>query len=165
MSSENYLCYCMYLVSNLSIIIHIRFSKCSKNNIQKCKSGLAVLSTGLIHIGMEKWHKVLSELEQRFNQPSPAKQQYPQSTYPPLIMGWAGGMVQSSKRLVSTAGLPVKYVPVHFLYSQKGAMAFRVSIARSSTLYSRIILFLTHAPQKDCFSAVLFFLSYFHFKV
>lgn len=64
MSAENYLCYCMYLVSNLSIIIHRRFSKCTKNNIQKCKSGLAVLSIGLIHIGMEKWHKVLSELEQ-----------------------------------------------------------------------------------------------------
>lgn len=166
MSAENYLCYCMYLVSNLSIIIHRRFSKCTKNNIQKCKSGLAVLSIGLIHIGMEKWHKVPSELQQkRLNQPSPAKQQYPLSTSPTLIMGWTGGMVQSSKRLVSTAGLTVKYVPVHFLYSQKGAMEFRISIAYLSTLYSRIISFLTHAPQKDCFSAVLFFPSYCHFKV
>lgn len=64
MSSENYLCYCMYLVSNLSIIIHTRLSNCTKNNVQKCKSGLAVLNIGLIHIGMGKQRKVFSELEQ-----------------------------------------------------------------------------------------------------
>ena len=59
MLSENF----QYLVSNSSITISTRFSKCTKNNIirvQKCKSGLAVLSTGLIHIGMRKQYKVLS---------------------------------------------------------------------------------------------------------